>query len=75
MAVGDVHQSDSNGFPLCGSNGPLRGYNATSVTCRDCDDTERREQWRLQPPAYMPRAGSHMTAHALLRKRPTRIFP
>ncbi len=48
MAVGDVHAADPFGWPLCGSNGPLRGYNATSPACSDCRALEQREQPKPQ---------------------------
>jgi hypothetical protein len=44
MAVGDVHIAGPNGFALCDVGGPLRGYNATSQPCRDCEAVEWRQK-------------------------------
>ena len=39
--IGDVHMPGPGGGPLCGSNGPLRGYYATSRACTACATFER----------------------------------
>lgn len=52
MSVGDVHIADIFGWPLCGASGPLRGYNATSPRCQDCEAFEQRPQ--LTPAVPLP---------------------
>ncbi len=81
MAVGDAHLMNADGNALCGSSGPLRGYNATSQRCRECDSSNDRpgsSEWTVAGFVFpvdrtMPRFGGFGTANALLRKRPTRL--
>jgi hypothetical protein len=72
MSAGDAHVAGPDGWPLCGSNSPLRGYNATSQLCRDCDALERPAQ-RWTVASAVPHFNAHRAAPALLRKRPIRL--
>lgn len=72
MAVGDSHTAGPDGWPLCGANGPLRGYNATSPSCSDCRALENTSRWTLAP-VSSPHFNGHRTAHAMMRKRPERL--
>ncbi len=79
MSVGDLHTIGPEGYALCGASGPLRGYNATSQPCRDCQSLSSPgfSGWTTAAPATsrgMPYFNGHHAANALLRKRPTRLL-
>lgn len=78
MGVGDAHTPGPEGHALCGASGPLRGYNATSQSCRDCASMSApsASTWTVAvttPPS--PISTRQHSPQALLRKRPTRLYP
>lgn len=75
MPVGDRHIVGPDGYALCKGKGPLRGYNATSPPCRDCNARKNNNssRWTVAVPQSAPISSRYRSPHAMMRKRPERL--